>query len=546
MEPTPSVTPLAESARRRALNGMLLGALSGALCVGCAAPHDLWPLAPLIFAPLMVACQGEKPAILATGLGHGAAITLGALYYVLAALHEMAGLSWLSATVLWSCLALANGLKVCLALWLTRSLARLWRAPALVLPCAWVFAEWLTPVLFPWPIAALGQGFPPWLQLAEFGGPLLVSFWLAAVGAFVGDAVIQWRQSGSRRALAPMTTGVLIVLVATVSGKYLERRAEQNASGAPLLRVGVVQGGDRPTSPLDRRDTLQRYRQLTLDLLDKHGRLDLVVWPETILLPPIAEEKLESYLRSYVRTDRREGIASRILDVPVLLGLNIEHAATDGATTLTNSAVLFDGTGHLSGSYDKHMLVPVGEQAIAIPIPGVSPWELLAPVTRYRAGTGSRPLKLNDHALSVLICYEDMFPWYVRGLVNDGGAEALVSLSSDAWFEADLARELHFMLASLRAVETRRYLLRATHDGLSGLVAPTGARVWSLPSRVLASDVVSLRWISHATLYSRFGDIPMLLFSAIAMISGVGASRLRRPRLPTQLEKDRAFDETNI
>lgn len=98
--------------------------------------------------------------------------------------------------------------------------------------------------------------------------------------------------------------------------------------------------------------------------------------------------------------------------------------------------------------------------------------------------------------------------------------ELLVNLTSDAWFGSSPAAELHLALASLRAVEHRRQLLRVTTDGVTALVEPTGEVTQRLPRGEPASSVFLVRWLSGGTPFEAVGDVPwwivaLLLFAGL-------------------------------
>ena len=525
------------------LIGALLGGLSGALCIECFSPHDLWPLAPFAFAPFAIACCiGTWKCVLSAGVAHGLVIAVGCLSFVLPALHKMAKLSWPAAVALWLLMAGTHCLKAIVAAGLSRAALK-YRVPAqLVVPSAWILAEGLMPVVFPWPAAVLGQGYSPWLQLAAIGGPLLVSWWIVAAGAGIGVALIRWRK-GRPGFARPLGFAGAVAGVACCLGMLAESGVESRIGAAPSVLVGIVQRGE---AEIHDQDEFQIHRKASLDLVAKNPGVGLVVWSEGTSPAPLAEKEVEAYLRNYVRTDRREGDGSQVLDVPVLLGLGIYRVATRSVNAegvsmepsgLTNSMVLFGGSGKVVGRYNKQVLVPVGEAPVAVAIPMIGKLELVAPVTRYQPGKSDLPLQLDGHRISTMICYEDLLPSYVRGLVKQSGSELLVSASSDSWFEGEQGRRLHFMLASLRAVETRRYLVRATRDGISGLVTPTGRVAGKLPSHVAASGAFEARWLSETTTYVRLGDWPMLVLSALTILVGAFLSRActgRRQRMVSE------------
>jgi apolipoprotein N-acyltransferase len=114
-------------------------------------------------------------------------------------------------------------------------------------------------------------------------------------------------------------------------------------------------------------------------------------------------------------------------------------------------------------------------------------------------------LPVDGHKIGAFICYESAFPDFVREFARDG-AEVLVNLSNDGYFGHTAAREQHLSLVRMRAAENRRWILRATNDGITATVNPAGRVVYRAPPyRELASDV-TYRYSSQTTPYTRYGD----------------------------------------
>jgi apolipoprotein N-acyltransferase len=81
----------------------------------------------------------------------------------------------------------------------------------------------------------------------------------------------------------------------------------------------------------------------------------------------------------------------------------------------------------------------------------------------------------------------------------------IVSLANDAWFGDSQEPRLHDAVARLRAVEHRRYLVRATNSGISSVVDPLGrviARTGQLSRENLRAQV---RMLEGRTLFGRLG-----------------------------------------
>jgi len=81
-----------------------------------------------------------------------------------------------------------------------------------------------------------------------------------------------------------------------------------------------------------------------------------------------------------------------------------------------------------------------------------------------------------------------------------------VNLTNDAWFGDTSAPLLHHMNARMRAIETRRDLVRAVNTGVSGHTAATGEDLARTDAFTRASFVADARLLRGTTIYGRFGD----------------------------------------
>lgn len=167
-----------------------------------------------------------------------------------------------------------------------------------------------------------------------------------------------------------------------------------------------------------------------------------------------------------------------------------------------NSAVLVGPNGAEAGRYDKIDLVPFGEFVPPL-------FSFVNRVTDeagdFVPGHNIKVLRAAGHRLGVFICYESAFPALVRQFTNKG-ADVLVNISNDAYFGHSEAREQHLSLVRMRAVENRRYLLRATNDGITVVVNPAGEITRRLPPYEEVAAVVRYAPVESTTFYARHGD----------------------------------------
>jgi apolipoprotein N-acyltransferase len=109
-------------------------------------------------------------------------------------------------------------------------------------------------------------------------------------------------------------------------------------------------------------------------------------------------------------------------------------------------------------------------------------------------------------SLASMICYESVYPDFVREFVRRG-AEFLVILTNDSWWGNTPGAYQHASYASIRAVENRRWIVRVANGGISGFVDPTGAfhQETELYTARTLDGTIQLR--SDRTFYSTYGDL---------------------------------------
>jgi apolipoprotein N-acyltransferase len=209
---------------------------------------------------------------------------------------------------------------------------------------------------------------------------------------------------------------------------------------------------------------LREYQEMSRKLAATMA-LDLIVWPESVYIVHLTspEKQLPPDLLGGLHT-------------PTLFGA-ILRIDQNSSPRFYNSAVLANGIGQVLGTYDKMVLVPFGE---FIPFGDIFPWLYSwSPFSsRLWPGENDEPLLLGRHVLSVSMCYEDIFPVQIRMLMTGGRhrqiPEAMFNLTDDSWYGNTVEPMEHLVLASFRAIEHRRPLVRATNTGVSAIIDPVG------------------------------------------------------------------------
>jgi apolipoprotein N-acyltransferase len=180
-----------------------------------------------------------------------------------------------------------------------------------------------------------------------------------------------------------------------------------------------------------------------------------------------------------------------------------------------NSAFLVQPSGEIRSVYDKQRLLPFAEY---FPFGGVALLRRqFARVREFTPGAAAELLPTAAGEAGVVICNEVMFGEIATARVA-AGAEWLVNLANDSWLGRQKYAEQAFDMARARAIEQRRYLVRASTSGPSAIVDPAG-RVLARSSYDTATTLrgrVAPR--SERSVYSVIGD----LFAMVCLMSAVG------------------------
>jgi apolipoprotein N-acyltransferase len=198
-----------------------------------------------------------------------------------------------------------------------------------------------------------------------------------------------------------------------------------------------------------------------------------------------------------------------------------------------NSAISFSDAP--SQTYKKDHLVPFGE---FIPLKKIFGWIyrdwLNMPLSDLsRGGWEQAPMRLPGngmvHHIGVNICYEDVFgEEIVRQLPE---STLLVNISNDAWYGQSWAANQHMQFSQARALETGRYMLRATNTGATAAIDQHGYVTAHAPHDVQTMLNVSAQGYTGSTPYVRWGNWPFIVFCFGALIFNASASIIRRRNL---------------
>ena len=124
----------------------------------------------------------------------------------------------------------------------------------------------------------------------------------------------------------------------------------------------------------------------------------------------------------------------------------------------------------------------------------------------FTKGTEFTIMDVNNIKCAVMICFESTLPSLNRKFVN-AGAEVLLYVVNDGWYEKPPGPQQHAKQAVFRAIENRRPIVRCTNTGISMIIDSRGNIVQELPLNEKGVLQATIKPKNIATFYSRHGDI---------------------------------------
>jgi apolipoprotein N-acyltransferase len=356
------------------------------------------------------------------------------------------------------------------------------------------------------------------VQLAELVGERGVTLLMALSAGLLASAVRAYLEDRrSKRAVAYLASALLLPLLTFVEGTLRVGHVESERAKARTVRVGLIEPSTQALErwdPARAQSILERLTNLTRSA-EKQGA-ELTVWPEAAYPMPVAHGS--RYCPIGARAVLPIGVRG-----PVLTGMIL----TGGDGDLWNSAALCRTDGTMSAPYDKIHLLWFGE---TIPFLDGIPWvrRTFSRGTGLVPGAGNVIQASGPIRASVLNCFEDTLPGAGRDAMADR-PNLLVNVTNDAWFAGSAESELHLRLAALRAIESRRDLVRAVNLGPTSWVDAAGVVRGRYEGPVAGLLVATPALLEGGpTLYDRFGDLPTTLVLALFAIAAI--SRARRQK----------------
>ncbi len=276
----------------------------------------------------------------------------------------------------------------------------------------------------------------------------------------------------------------------------------------------------------DHRQVTENHVQATVDLaadVDAGSvpRPDFVLWPEnSTAIDPFADASTNAEIRR----------AATAIGVPILVGAIVDA----GEDHVLNQGIVWDPATGAGERYTKHHPVAFGEYMPLRPLLrswGIEDEGQLGRIARdMLSGTNEQPLRVAGIEVADAICfdvaYDDVFYDQV-----ENGAELLAVQTSNASFIFTDQIDQQFAITRLRAIESGKYLVVASTNGITGVIAPDGSVVASADPRtqkVLLEQVGLRTGVTPGVRLGQWLAVLLPLLTAVGLVLRVVTYRRER------------------
>lgn len=386
-----------------------------------------------------------------------------------------------------------------------------WLMPILA-AALWVLLEWgltLTWLGVPWSRLALGQvDMPAVVQSISLFGSYFITFLVVLVNFLIAYALFYQKRLMAAVAMcafaANLALGSLLLLAYNEGERITVAAAQGNISSTDKWNAELFT------------ETFEVYAKYSAWAAEQGA--EIVLLPESVV-PYVLEDgdTISSFLSKL----------SDNSDITLLVGAFSHKEGKD-----YNSIIVFEPDGKINDTvYSKRRLVPFGEFVpleglIKVIIPPLA--EINAFSSEFTPGAGSQVVQTKKARLGGLICFDSIYENLARKSVKDG-AEILMLSTNDSWFYDSAALEMHNNQARLRAIETRRSVVRAANTGISSVITPTGKILDSIGALQKGLIVEDVEINDGLTLYTRTGNLFVLLCGAF-VISATATAIVKRKK----------------
>ena len=379
---------------------------------------------------------------------------------------------------------------------------------------------------FTWPWLNLGNAFSEYPQLIQWYdtiGATGGSFWILLINVFAFYTLRIWQAGRIRKDLVKnisILTAIIVLPLLISIYKYNSYQEKPVGEVTTLL----LQPKLDPYTEKYSKDSLQILGEL-LSLAEENSKtkVDFFIAPETAF-PGNGSLSENGFNKSTSIAIAKEFLGKHPQSI-FLTGASTHKFLFDEADTEDYSTEIQEGV--WVNSYNSALqIIPNQEVEVyhkAKLVPGVE----IFPYIRYLKpilgdamldfGGANSSLgidkerkvfsnRFNKAKMAPIICYESIYGEYVTDYVKNG-ANLLAIMTNDSWWDNTEGHKQLLSYARLRAIETRREIVRAANSGISAHINARGDILQDTFYDDRTALLVKANLLEEKSIYTKIGDL---------------------------------------
>jgi apolipoprotein N-acyltransferase len=505
--------------------------ISGLLMVLAYAPFSYWWLALFLPSVVLQQINGTCARVATKKMAaFSFAWFISGISWVHVSIDQFGGLPLIVSVVLMIGLCVYLALFPILACFLTSIFSKQKTVNLWLLPSFWLLCEYLRSLFltgFPWLSLGYSQIDSPLSSFAPIIGEvgitalvLIVNICLVKIcGQFsqVAQATSSTRLplTKNKQLLVPCTM-IITLITTSVIFKHINWVTPEGKS----IKIALIQGNVAQSmkwQPEQEWPTMLKY----LDLTRLNYDADIIVWPESAI------PSLEPAAQDYLTTVNSSAMLNNSAIITGILNYNFETKQYFNGLIVLGKKDDDDEVGYYynhRNRYYKHHLLPIGEfvpfQELLRPLAPL----FNLPQSSFSQGSYVQPnLVANQVATLPLNCFEIAFPHQLAANFTQQ-TQMLLTVSNDAWFGDSHGPHQHFEIARMRALEFGRPLVRATNNGVTGVINHLGEIIAIAPQ---FEEIVLRAEVNFVSGYTPYSQWPRLILAFLIILPLILTKLLR-------------------
>ena len=422
------------------------------------------------------------------------------------------------------------------------------------LPFLWVSFEWLhslSDIAYPW----LALGYTQvkstfWVQFADITGYWGISFVIVLMNVLIIRMIYHYKTLDKQgKTLSALFkdrflqkfafTLLLLILLPNIYGiiRFNQFNHDELVKNNRTINIGIIQPAINPWSKWETSATDQVYKHLRISdsLAARNKHLDVFMWSETAILLlslQINSEHHFGLLQDWVNS-YNAALVTGFADLKFYK--KGEKPSIAAKFWRGDSSLIYDSYNSILALnpkpndylnpqiYHKIRLTPFGERIPFLEVFSFArKWlEWSVGISSWDKGKEQIPIVIkNDRVNTItapIICIESIYPDFVRNYINMG-AEYISIVTNDAWYDHTVGPEQHYLIAAMRAIETRRYVARCANTGVSGFIQANGETLLRAPQYESTGIAAAIPLLTDKSLYVIFGEWLVYISLAVSVL----------------------------